>query len=357
MAFKYKVAGIMSGTSLDGLDIALCRFEEQNNKWSFEVIGTSTIPYTGEWKQRLAEAYHSDAVTLAQLHFDFGHYIGECVREFCNEIDEEPDLISSHGHTIFHQPEKGFTFQVGSGAAIAAASGIDTVCDLRATDVALGGQGAPLVPIGDAQLFGGHRFCLNLGGIANISFDKGDLRVAFDICPANMALNYLAEKTGLAFDEGGELAMSGNVLPDLLEQLNKLDFYQQTPPKSLGWEWFQQHFLPLIDNDKLSVEDRMRTVVEHIGIQISNCLSLSPGTTMLTTGGGAYNNLLIDVISDQVSRHGIHVVVPENQIVEFKEAIIFGFLGVLRITDNFNSLASVTGASFDSIGGAVYKGN
>ncbi len=357
MAFEITVAGLMSGTSLDGLDIALCTFEEQNNKWSFAVIATSTIPYTAEWKKRLSEAYLGDAASLVQLNADFGYYVGQCVREFCDEINEEPDLISSHGHTIFHQPEKGFTFQAGSGAAIAAVTGIDTVCDFRSTDVALGGQGAPLVPVGDEQLFGGHKYCLNLGGIANISFTEKDQRLAFDICPANMALNYLAEKTGLAYDEGGELAMRGTIIPALLSDLNALTFYQQKPPKSLGWEWFQQNFLPIISNNKYSVEDSMRTVIEHIAIQIAASLQPAPGTTMLTTGGGAYNNLLVEAITEHVSRHGIHVVVPENQIVEFKEAIIFGFLGALRITNHYNSLASVTGAGFDSIGGAVYLGS
>ncbi|MBL0342295.1 MAG: anhydro-N-acetylmuramic acid kinase [Bacteroidetes bacterium] len=275
MAFEFKVAGIMSGTSLDGLDIALCRFIEQQSKWSFEVIGTSTIPYSGEWKKRLSEAIKSDGATLAQLHFDFGHYIGACVREFSDAIGEEPDLVSSHGHTVFHQPEKGLTFQLGSGAAIAASTGLDTVCDLRSTDVALGGQGAPLVPIGDLHLFGGHRFCLNLGGIANISFDEKEHRVAFDICPANMALNYLAELTGLAYDEGGELAMRGEIIPELLQQLNQLQFYHQKPPKSLGWEWFQQNFLPLISTTNFSVEDRMRTVIEHIEFKYQTVFSFS----------------------------------------------------------------------------------
>lgn len=356
MASDFTVAGVMSGTSLDGLDIALCGFEELHNKWHFEVLATTTIPYSQEWKKRFSEVFDADAVTLARLHADFGQYIGQCVLEFIQANDIEPDLVSSHGHTIFHQPDKGFTFQAGCGAAIAAVTGIDTVCDLRSTDVALGGQGAPLVPIGDFHLFGGHRFCLNLGGIANISYDEGEQRLAFDICPVNMALNHLAEKTGMAYDEGGEIAMRGEINQELLTQLNQLDFYRQKAPKSLGREWFENSFLPLIENEKYSLEDRMRTIVQHIGVQIANCLTLSPGTTMLTTGGGAYNNLLIEVIEEQVSRHGIHVIVPDDTIVEFKEAIIFAFLGLLRSLELPNSLSSVTGAREDSIGGAVYKG-
>jgi len=356
MSLPYTIAGVMSGTSLDGLDIAICRFEEVSGRWTFEVKVATTIPYPDSWKKRLEGGFGATGNELAGLHSDFGSYIGDCVVRFCNEQRIAPDFISSHGHTMFHQPEKGYTFQVGSGAHISAASGIDTICDFRATDVAFGGQGAPLVPIGDAHLFGGHRFCLNLGGIANISFDKNEKRTAFDICPVNMALNYLSNKLGKPYDKDGELALMGKVIPQLLDKLNALSFYKLTPPKSLGREWFEKEFLPLIANDELGVPDRLRTVAEHIGMQISDNLFLSPGTTMLTTGGGAYNNQLIEVIEEQVSRHGIHVVVPDSTIVEFKEAIIFAYLGLLRILERPNALASVTGASEDAVCGAVYKG-
>lgn len=356
MALPITIAGVMSGTSLDGLDIAVCRFEELSGQWSFEVLAAITIAYSETWKNRLSEAYSATAMELASLHADFGNYIGYCVKNFCNENNLIPDYISSHGHTLFHQPDKGFTFQAGSGAHIAAATGIDTICDFRTTDVAFGGQGAPLVPIGDAHLFGGHRFCLNLGGIANISFDSNNSRVAFDICPANMVLNYLAQQAGHSYDKDGEMASGGVVIPELLDRLNSLSFYRKLPPKSLGREWFENEFLPEIENETYSIPDRLRTVTEHIGIQIANALFASPGTTILTTGGGAYNNLLVEVLEEQVSRHGIHVVVPDATIVEFKEAILFAFLGVLRINETPNALSTVTGASVSSIGGAIYKG-
>lgn len=356
MALPITVAGVMSGTSLDGLDIAVCRFEPLSSRWAFDVLDTRTIPYSEEWREKLSMAFTATGHDLAGLHARFGNYIGSCVKQFCDEKMLRPDYISSHGHTIFHQPDKGFTLQIGSGAHIAAVSGIDTVCDFRTTDVALGGQGAPLVPVGDQILFGGHQFCLNLGGIANISFDKNQQRIAYDICPANMVLNYLSQQAGRSFDKDGELAADGIIIPALLEQMNSLSFYRKDPPKSLGREWFESEFLPAIENESYSIPDRLRTVTEHIGIQIANSLFLSPGTTMLTTGGGAYNNLLVEVIEEQVSRHGIHVVVPDATIVEFKEAIIFAFLGVLRVNNLPNALASVTGAAKDSIGGAVYRG-
>jgi len=355
MALPITIAGVMSGTSLDGLDIAVCRFEELSGRWNFEVLSAVTIPYPEAWKIRLSEAYHASGMELAALHTDFGNYVGTCVDQFLKEIDIIPDYVSSHGHTIFHQPDNGFTFQAGNGANIATKTGIDTICDFRTTDVALGGQGAPLVPVGDAHLFGGHRFCLNIGGIANVSFDQNEQRVAFDICPANMVLNYLAQQEGKSYDKDGEIAASGKIIPELLNQLNSFSFYKKSPPKSLGREWFENEFLPAIENERYSIADRLRTVTEHIGTQIANSLFLSPGTTMLCTGGGAYNNLLVEVIEEQVSRHGIHVVVPDATIVEFKEAIIFAFLGLLRIHDLPNALASVTGATANAVSGAIYK--
>jgi anhydro-N-acetylmuramic acid kinase len=354
MTLKTTIAGVMSGTSLDGLDIAICTYEKDERRWSFEVLAAITLPYSDEWRNRLSSAFTMNGNDLMRLHADFGTYIGQCVKQCCIENHVKPDYISSHGHTVFHQPSLNYTFQVGSGASIAVASGFDTICDFRSTDVALHGQGAPLVPIGDHHLFGGHRFCLNLGGFANISFEKNDERIAFDICPVNIALNYLAEKLGYHYDEGGNLAAEGQILPGLLDKLNALSFYEIKPPKSLGREWFEKEFLPLINGTGNSIKDILRTVVQHIAIQISNVLFLCPGTTIFTTGGGAYNNLLIEAIEEQVSRHGIHVVVPETTIVNFKEAIIFGFLGALRINRMPNALKSVTGAIRDNSGGCIY---
>lgn len=356
MSSGYTIAGMMSGTSLDGIDIAVCRFEETGSVWQFEILAADTIPYNDVWRNRLTTIFTEDARELAKLHSEYGAYLGECANTFFEQYDIHPQLIASHGHTVFHKPGEGYTFQLGSGAAIAAVTGINTVCDFRTTDVALGGQGAPLVPVGDQLLFGGHKFCLNLGGIANISFDRQGQRVAFDICPANMALNFLAAKRGLLYDRGGELAMSGQIIPEILEQLNELPYYRETAPKSLGREWFEKIFLPVITGGNYTVEDRLRTAVEHIGIQIANALHHSPGTTMLTTGGGALNHLLIETIEEHISRHGIHVVVPDESIIQFKEAIIFAFLGLLRNLNRVNVFASVTGAASDSCSGAVYPG-
>lgn len=350
------IAGVMSGTSLDGLDIAFCRFNRTGSGIGFEIEHAETIPYDDTLRALLETAYNCDGPTLAKLHADFGKYIGEQVVQLGDALGLTPLLISSHGHTIFHRPDLGYTFQLGSGAAIAAVSGTDTVCDFRTTDVALGGQGAPLVPIGDRLLFSGHKFCLNLGGIANISYEQSDEVRAFDICPVNMALNLLANEAGLEFDEGGRLAMQGQVHPELLDTLGKLTVYQNKGPVSLGREWFEREFKPLIFKESIPLNDRLRTVVEHVAIRMSDVLFPAPGTTMLTTGGGAFNDFLIDCIDEKISKHGIHVVVPDAEVVSFKEALIFALLGWLRVNEEVNTFASVTGSRNNSSGGCIYLG-
>jgi anhydro-N-acetylmuramic acid kinase len=356
MTFSITTLGAMSGTSVDGLDLACCKFDYSEGRWSFEVLASGTIPYTSEWRSRLHNALHSSGQELARLHADFGRFTGQEILRFMEQSRLTPDAICSHGHTVYHRPDLGYTFQAGCGAAIAAITGIDTVCDLRTTDVALGGQGAPLVPIGDRLLFGGHKFCLNLGGIANISFDTGNKRVAYDICPVNMALNFLAKKKGHEFDENGDFASAGRLIPGLSEKLRVLPFYSQPGPKSLGREWFESEFLPLINTDAFPVDDLLHTVTHHVADCIARNVPVSPGSTILVTGGGAFNSYLMECIDEQLLPTGVHTVVPDPEIVSFKEAIIFAFLGALRIKGTPNALSSVTGASRDSIGGALYRG-
>jgi anhydro-N-acetylmuramic acid kinase len=259
-------------------------------------------------------------------------------------------LIASHGHTIFHQPEKGFTFQLGNGASIAAETGIPTVADFRTGDVALGGQGAPLVPVGDKLLFSDYESCLNLGGFANISFDQHGKRIAFDICPVNFILNDLAQKSGWPYDTGGELGRSGNMNRELLEQLNQLAFYRQSPPKSLGREWMNHYFMPLMAADEIPLNDQLRTAYEHIAIQISNASPVHG--KMLVTGGGAFNTFLIERLKHHLK---CEIVIPHAEIIQFKEALVFAFLGLLRFMGEINCYASVTGARRDSSAGVTYN--
>lgn len=347
---NYISIGVMSGTSLDGLDLVACRFSK-NDAWSFEIIKTVTIPYSHKWITKLISASELNAYEIALLNIDFGKFIGKRVAEFCTELQLVPDLVSSHGHTIFHQPEKQLTMQIGCGATIAAYSGIKTVCDFRTLDVALGGQGAPLVPIGDELLFSDYDFCLNLGGIANISFNENGERKAFDICPVNMALNLFTKELGFEYDLDGNLGRTGKINHEMLELLNDLDFYKITGPKSLGREWFELEFLPRVNSFQLSIVDILRTIYEHISDQLFMAVEKYPKGRILTTGGGAHNVFLIELLSEKTKHK---TVVPSQEIIDFKEAIVFALLGILRLREENNCLKSVTGAVKDNSGGAIY---
>lgn len=351
---EHLALGLMSGTSLDGLDIAFCKFFPANSHWKYEVIKCETINYDETWKQRLKSADTLGAYDFALLHRDFGHYMAQCVHHFLMDIAEKPDFIASHGQTVFHRPDLGLTTQIGSGAEIAAYTGIKTVCDFRTVDVALGGQGAPLVPIGDELLFNQYDACLNLGGFCNISFTENNKRKAFDIAPCNMLLNGLAAKSGLDFDANGELASKGIVLQPLFDELNNLDFYAVKGAKSLGKEWFEAKMLPFFDNAADSCEDLLRTACEHIVCQIVNVVKVHRIQTLLVTGGGAKNHFLIDLLQMQLGN--TQVVIPDDATIDFKEAIIFAFLGLLRINRTANCLRLVTNATRDNCGGAIYEG-
>ncbi|MFH1119606.1 MAG: anhydro-N-acetylmuramic acid kinase [Bacteroidota bacterium] len=351
MSKVVEAIGIMSGTSLDGLDMAWCRFENDNRRWDFRILKAKTIPYPAFWQEKLATLYSADALTLAVANTDYGHWIGKECRKFIQGGRHLPLLIASHGHTIFHRPDKKMTLQIGSGAAIAAETGITTICDFRSLDVALGGNGAPLVPIGDDLIFGNYSACVNLGGFANLSWKKEGRRLAWDICPANFILNREAAKMGLAMDTSGMNARNGTLDQSLLDKLNELPFYRQPGPKSLGREWTETHVLPLIEASALPAESVLRTFTEHIAVQVSNALSLADEGEALFTGGGAHNTFLMERIE---ALNSLKIVVPDKETVDFKEALIFALLGVLRFLGDDNCLSEVTGASRNSCGGAVY---
>ncbi|MDR1974247.1 MAG: anhydro-N-acetylmuramic acid kinase [Bacteroidales bacterium] len=342
----FRTIGVMSGTSLDGIDLAYCEFElQQNGKWKFEIKKHETIPYTEIWRKKLKNAPLLSGLDLSLLSVEYGHYTGQCIREFIRSNKLEPHFAAVHGHTVFHQPERKLTLQIGEGSAIAAQSGLPVITNFRTLDVALGGQGAPLVPIGDILLFSEYDYCLNLGGIANISSSSS--RIAFDICPCNMALNFLAEQQGQDYDKDGEIARKGTVQPNLLAKMNALEYYDKKPPKSLGIEWFEKKFKPLLTSGA-TTEDLLATTIEHIAIQIA---ANSSNGKMLITGGGALNKFLMERIEHQTSANVVPA--PEN-IINYKEALIFAFLGVLRLQQQTNTLASVTGATKDSTGGSIY---
>lgn len=348
---EYSALGLMSGTSLDGLDICFAEFSHQK-AWIYRIICAETITYPDELAHALRVAHTLSAEQLVELHYSYGQWLGKQCQKFIAKNGIKPQLIASHGHTVFHNPKRGYTLQIGKGAAIAAITGIPCIADFRSTDICLGGQGAPLVPIGDRLLFGNYQLCLNLGGIANISFDSTDgNRTAFDICPCNMALNYLANKAGKPYDLNGQMGREGSINPELLRALNELDYYRQPSPKSLGREWFQAKAEPLIEKHITELNHSIRTIYEHIAIQISEVTSSFSDSRMLLTGGGAHNKFLVELIDEKTS---CKLVVPDSNTIDYKEALIFAFLGILRTIKQNGALASATGASRDSITGACY---
>jgi anhydro-N-acetylmuramic acid kinase len=334
--------------------MAFVTLQPAGDRWVYQLMESETLPYPEAWQVRLAHVENQSALAYSLLDCELGTYMGQAARTFVTRHGLQPDFIASHGHTIFHQPEKKLTTQIGHGAYLAAASGLPVVCDFRTTDVAMGGQGAPLVPIGDALLFGEYACCLNLGGIANISARVKGQRHAFDCCPANMALNGLARMAGLPFDQDGIIASSGTFIPGLFQALNQLPFYQQPWPKSLGKEWYLAEFLPLIKQYDANLEELMYTVVRHIAFQIGRAVAGLgiEGGSLLVTGGGAYHRVLIDEIRREIP--DLDVVVPEPGLVEYKEALVFALLGALRFAGQPNCLPSVTGALAPTCGGAVF---
>lgn len=346
----FKVIGLMSGSSLDGVDIAYVNFSHDNRKWFFQILETGNIPYTSSWKEKLSSAFDKDAAQLKELDIEYGKYLGNVTKKFIEKYELAPKLIASHGHTIFHRPEESYTLQIGNGNEIAKITGVTTINDFRSEDVAKGGQGAPLVPIGDKYLFADFPICLNIGGIANVSYDIEKHRIAYDICMANQLLNYLANKLGYEYDNNGNFARQGHVDEILLSQLNENSYYTQEAPKSLGREFFEKNQRYIIDNSGLDIKDVMATATEHIAYQIASATSHLEKSKILITGGGAKNNYLIERIRT-LSRH--EIVIPDTMTIDYKEALIFAFLGVLKMEGKVNVLSSVTGASSDSSSGNI----
>lgn len=358
-AMVYNVIGLMSGSSLDGLDIACVKLEEVRGKWNFEILHADCIPFTEEWVRALREAMDLSAIDYLKLDTKFGRLLGTYINSFIahHELEHKVHFIASHGHTVFHEPHDFTTAQLGNGAAIAAVTGLPVINDLRAVDVALGGQGAPIVPIGDKLLFADYDYLLNIGGIANISIKRGDSYTAFDVCPANQVLNRLAAREGLQMDTDGALAAGGVVLPELLAALSLDEFYTRTPPRSLSNSSALAMAAPVFEAAGHSTPDLLATATTHIANEVERVVRQyahgTPGK-MLITGGGAFNKTLVSLITERLGCLGIEVVVPDTATVKYKEALVMALLGVLRWREEVNVLASVSGAERDSVGGALW---
>jgi anhydro-N-acetylmuramic acid kinase len=352
-AENYNVIGVMSGTSLDGIDLAHIQFKIEDKKWSFEIIESETIGYSLDWINSLKVAVNFSINELDDLNQKYTQLLAEIISDFIKKYNiENIDAVCSHGHTILHQPQKGFTLQIGNLPEISSLIHQTVVCDFRVQDVQLGGQGAPLVPIGDRILFPEYDYCMNLGGFSNVSFEENGKRIAFDISPVNTVLNFYANQLGMDYDDKGSISSTGICNKNLLNELNNLDFYQQKHPKSLGYEFVKETVLPIIESYQITVTDKLRTFSEHVALQIASALPNKEGN-LLMTGGGAYNDYLIERIQSYLPE--MQIIIPEKKILEFKEALIFALLGVLKLRGEINVLSSVTGAKKDHSTGNIYN--
>jgi anhydro-N-acetylmuramic acid kinase len=354
----YKVIGQMSGSSMDGVDLSYCEFTNNGEAWEFKIKYSETIPYDEKWRVRLSQLRKQPTLIYVKTDVYYGHYLGLLINDFIKKHQLNPDFIATHGHTVFHYPEERITAQVGDGATISAITGLPVINDFRRADMAKGGQGAPLVTIGDEKLFGKFDYCINLGGFANISGnDLSGKRVAFDICPCNIPLNRIARDLGQKFDKDGKIAETGKINYDLLNILNNLEYYSKTAPKSLNRDWINQDFWPEVrDYENIEHNERMKTIVDHIAYQIAKSIDTLTGNNglnkkVLLTGGSAYNGVLVDHIK---THSEADFEIPDTQIIDYKEALIFAFLGVLRIQNKTNINSQTTGANADSISGGLH---
>jgi len=349
---EYRLIGVMSGTSLDGIDLVFTEINFQN-KPEFSIIASETFPYTHEWRNKLSTAINLDPPELNKLDEEYTSYLAEVINRFIQKYDIDLlDALCSHGHTVKHRPKQGITFQIGNMPKLAKLIDAPVVCDFRVQDVELGGEGAPLVPIGDRLLFNDYKYCINLGGFANVSMEQDLRRIAYDICPLNTVLNYFMRKLQKDYDEDGKLARAGEVDKELLNKLNSLRYYKKQAPKSLGIEWVNCEIIPLLEKFQDTIPSVLKTFSIHAATQIAKCLDDHPESRVLLTGGGTFNTFFIEELK---SRSKCDFVIPDNQLIDFKEALIFALLGILKLREEINVLSSVTGAKIDHSSGRIYE--
>lgn len=347
----YKVIGVMSGTSLDGIDLIYVSLRA-GEKWEYQILSAETTSYPEEWRQKLTEAIDLSERELQKLNIEYTRYLAGKINSFIEKHGlEEIDAVCSHGHTIKHEPENNYTLQIGNLPELAKLINQKVVCDFRVQDVQLGGQGAPLVPIGDRLLFSDYKYCLNLGGFANISTEAKEGRLAYDICAVNTVLNHYAQKLGKDYDEGGKVAASGPHNQKMLYELNNLEFYKRKPPKSLGIEWVKKEVFPLLKEFEDNIPSILETYCEHVAMQVANAIDGKKDSKVLVTGGGAFNDFLISQFREFCDSE---FVIPSKELIDFKEALIFALLGVLKLRGEINVLKSVTGAGRDHSSGVIF---
>lgn len=370
---SYSGIGCMSGSSLDGLDVCFAEYtgDKDTDIWGYRILKAETYPYPSEWGDKLRNASKLVGESLIKLHMEYGKFIGKTVLKFLenNEIPASSvDFVASHGHTVFHNPKEGYTFQLGDGETTSSYLSWPFVCNFRTKDVALGGQGAPLVPVGEKYLFNPHDICINLGGIANIGLKSGG-GIGEDVCPCNYVTNRLAKQynNDLEFDKDGKIAAQGNVIQEIYDKLEALPFYQEGPPKSLGPDWINTNIIPLLNTKTHSIPNLMRTFVEHVANRISTSCSdnhvrmrkhdryHSETANVLVTGGGAFNKTLMELLRQKLKENKMEIEEADSDTINFKEALIFGFLGLRCLLGEENIYSGITGSRSNSVSGSIHR--
>ena len=353
--------GIMSGTSLDGIDICYVEFKKEDDSY-FKIINSKTFKYNSIWLNKLSDVHLKNDLQIKKIDLEYGMLISQKIIEFKNDNNiSNLDFISSHGHTVKHKPPY-YSIQIGNGKVIRDLTNVTTINDFRSQDIRLGGQGAPLVPIGDKYLFGNYDSCLNLGGIANISFGNSGNIKAFDVCGCNILLNKYSKIYDREFDEFGQLSSRGRVIPELIESLDSISYNQIEGPKSLDKEKLLKDNYKVIDEylaNKSDIDlkrigyDVLATIVEHISNEIFSVVSKQNNLkNILITGGGAKNIFLIEQIKRKIN---CSVIIPDEILVDYKEALIFAFMGKLRLQNKINCLKTVTGSKKDHSSGTIFN--
>lgn len=351
-----RILTFMSGSSLDGMDLGIIEISFNEGKYTFEIQCAETIPYNEFWAKALKEMPKVSAENLVKFDFQYAEYCAHAMLDFCKKHNSKPDVISYHGHTIFHNPQQGYTYALGNLAALQSIAKLPVLGDFRDGDVAIGGQGAPLMGIADTLLFDQHRFNINLGGIANVS-DQSTDKSAFDICPCNQLYNYIYSDLGIIYDDNGNLASNAVLNEELLADLLSDPYLSKEPPKSLDNNYIVANFLPKLNID-IPSDVKLRTITEFVSISIVDQLeklSLSPKKeTCLVSGGGAHNDFLIETLKSKLTELNINLIVPSKEIIDFKELILMALLAYLKMNNKPNVLASFTGAKSDTISGGIY---
>ena len=347
---QYNIIGLMSGTSLDGLDIVYVNFKLDEN-WEYKLIYSKTYKYEKKWNSLLLNLSQKKIYSIKKIDVDYTELLSRYIIDFIDEFSiNNIDFVSSHGHTAIHLPSKSITYQIGNLPILAKLINLKVVCDFRIQDINLGGQGAPLVPVGEKYLFPQYNTLINLGGFANITKRiKRDI-IAYDICPINIVFNHLSRKMELKYDNAGYIASTGELNQDLYNHLQRLNYYKQDSPKSLGIEWVNDKIHSILkDFQDVQIKDLMNTFSNHFAFQIAK--NIGNQDNVLITGGGAYNTYLIERIKNLSDSK---ITIPDPKLIEYKEAVIFSFLGLLRVLKINNCYSSVTGARQNHCSGNIY---